>query len=87
MCVETTAREAAVRDFRVLFLRDGTATFALPDAGLGPASEAEVQRVTCNTIAFGFGEVLDVQDVIERLESTTPISSASAGSVASASDK
>ena len=71
MCVETTAREAAVRDFRVLFLRDGTATFALPDAGLGPASEAEVQRVTCNTIAFGFGEVLDVHDVIDRLDSTT----------------
>jgi len=35
MCVETTAREAAVRDFRVLFLRDGTATFALPDAVWG----------------------------------------------------
>jgi biuret amidohydrolase len=87
MCVETTAREAAVRDFRVLFLRDGTATFALPDTGLGPASEAEIQRVTCSSIAFGFGEVLGVRDVIDRLELTTPISSASAGSVASASDK
>ena len=72
MCVETTAREAATREFRVLFLRDGTATFAMPDAGLGPASAEEVQRVTCNTIAFGFGEVLDVHDVITRLESAAP---------------
>ena len=69
MCVETTAREAAVREFRVLFLRDGTATFALPDAGLGPASAEEVQRVTCSTIAFGFGEVLDVGQAIARVES------------------
>ena len=71
MCVETTAREAATREFRVLFLRDGTATFAMPDA-LGPASAEEVQRVTCSTIAFGFGEVLDVHDVIARLESAAP---------------
>ena len=72
MCVETTAREAAAREFRVLFLRDGTATFAMPDAGLGPASAEEIQRVTCNTIAFGFGEVLDVHDVIARIESAAP---------------
>ena len=62
MRVDTTAREAAVREFRVLFLRDGTATFAVPDAGLGSASAGEVQRVTCSTIAFGFGEVLDVHE-------------------------
>jgi nicotinamidase-related amidase len=68
MCVETTAREAATREFRVLFLRDGTATFAMPDAGLGPASAEEIQRVTCSTIAFGFGEVLDVHDAIARME-------------------
>lgn len=69
MCAETTAREAAAREFRVLFLRDGTATFTMPDAGMGPATAEEVQRVTCNTIAFGFGEVLDAQEAIERLES------------------
>ncbi len=67
MCVDTTAREAAVREFQVLFPRDGTATFALPDAGLGPSTAEEVQRVTCGTIAFGFGEVLDVGEAIQRL--------------------
>ena len=70
--MDTTAREAAVREFRVLFLRDGTATFAMPDAGLGAAGAAEVQRVTCGTIAFGFGEVLDVHEAIARLESAAP---------------
>ena len=39
VCCETTAREATVRDFRVLFLSDGTATFDVP----GP-SAAEIQR-------------------------------------------
>jgi ureidoacrylate peracid hydrolase len=42
VCCETTAREAAVRDFRVLFLRDGTATFSI-----GDLSAAELQRATC----------------------------------------
>jgi len=60
----------------VLFLRDGTATFALPDAGLGPSSAEEVQRVTCGTIAFGFGEVLDVHEAIQRLAGTAKTAAA-----------
>jgi len=35
VCVDTTAREAAVREFRVLFLSDDTANFDLPDGGSG----------------------------------------------------
>jgi nicotinamidase-related amidase len=67
VCVDTTAREAAVREFRVLFLADGTATFDHPDAGLGPASAEEIQRVTCAIIGFAFGEVLTVDDALGRL--------------------
>ena len=44
VCVDTTAREAAAREFRVLFLADGTANFDLPDGGLGAASAEELQR-------------------------------------------
>jgi ureidoacrylate peracid hydrolase len=76
MCVDTTAREAAVREFHVLFLRDGSATLPMPDAGLGPAGAAEVQRVTCSTIAFGFGEVLDVEEAVECLESAVQAAAA-----------
>jgi len=36
VCVDTAARESAVREFRVLFLSDGSANFDLPDGGLGP---------------------------------------------------
>ena len=49
--VETTAREAATREFRVLFLRDGTATFAMRrrpgpgQRGGGPAGDLQHDRV------------------------------------------
>jgi ureidoacrylate peracid hydrolase len=73
VCAETTAREANARDFRVLFLSDGTATFGLPDAaGLGASSAEEVQRVTCNIVGFAFGEVLTVADAMERLGAAVP---------------
>jgi ureidoacrylate peracid hydrolase len=67
VCVDTTAREAAVREFRVLFLRDGTANFDLPDGGLGPASAEELQRTACAVMAFGFAEVTTVDQVLNRI--------------------
>jgi ureidoacrylate peracid hydrolase len=67
VCVDTTAREAAVREFHVLFLRDGTANFDLPDGGLGPATAEELQRTACSIMAFGFAEVVSVDEVLGRL--------------------
>ena len=67
VCVDTTAREASVREFRVLFLSDGTASFDLPDGGLGPASAEELQRTACAVMAFGFAEVITVDDVLNRI--------------------
>ena len=67
VCVDTTAREAAAREFRVLFLSDGTANFDLPDGGLGPAGAAELQRAACAVMAFGFAEVTTVARVLERI--------------------
>jgi hypothetical protein len=72
VCCETTAREANVRDFKVIFLADGTATFGLPDLGFGAVSAAEIQRSTCSTLAFGFAEVTTVADVSARLEAVRP---------------
>ena len=46
VCCETTAREAAVRDFRVFFLSDGTTTF-----GIGDVSAAQ-------TVDEMIGEIL-----------------------------
>jgi ureidoacrylate peracid hydrolase len=68
-CAETTAREATARDYRVVFLSDGTAMFDLPGSALGPATAEEVQRVTCATLSFDFAEVSTVADVADRLAS------------------
>ena len=60
-------RTAAVREFCVLFLSDGTANFDLPDGGLGPAGAEELQRTACAVMAFGFAEVVTVDQVLSRI--------------------
>jgi ureidoacrylate peracid hydrolase len=62
VCCETTAREAAVRDFHVFFLSDGTATF-----DIGDVSAAEVQRATCATLGLLFAQVLTVDEMISKI--------------------
>jgi nicotinamidase-related amidase len=64
VCCETTAREAMVRDFRVFFLSDGTATL-----GMGDASAAELQKATLATLGFLFAQVLTVDEMIRRIRS------------------
>jgi ureidoacrylate peracid hydrolase len=70
VCCETTAREAAMRDFKVIFLSDGTATYGLPDMGFGPVTAKEVQNLTCSVVGFFFGQVLTVDQVIERIKAS-----------------
>jgi ureidoacrylate peracid hydrolase len=67
VCCETTAREANVRDLKVIFLSDGTATFGLPDLGYGPISAEEIQKAVCSTLAFAFAQVLTVDQMIEKI--------------------
>ena len=68
VCCDTTAREANQRDFKVLFLKDGTTTFDLPDvAGMGAIPAAEVQRTVCTTLAFAFAEVLSCNEAINKI--------------------
>ena len=62
VCCETTAREAMVRDFRVLFLSDGTTTGGVP--GL---SVDDVQRASLATVGTFFAEVLTVGEVTNRI--------------------
>jgi hypothetical protein len=51
----------------VQFLSDGTATFGLPDLGFGALTAQEVQRVTCSVMDFFFGQVLTVNQAIEKI--------------------
>jgi nicotinamidase-related amidase len=60
VCCDTTAREANARDFRVLFLSDGTATND-PD----PES---VQRATLEMMGSLFAQVLTIDDVLSRID-------------------
>jgi nicotinamidase-related amidase len=63
ICCETTAREAAVRDFHVFFLSDGTAT-----AAMGNVSAEDLQKATCATLGFLFAEVLTVDQMIGKIQ-------------------
>ena len=64
MCCDTTAREANARDFRVLFLSDGTAT---------TGSEAEqFQKATLEIIDGLFGQVITIDEVLQKITSTRP---------------
>ena len=67
ICCESTARAARMRDYKVLFLSDGTAAWGLPDAGWGKISAEEAQRYVLTVIAFHFGEVLSVEKVMDRI--------------------
>jgi ureidoacrylate peracid hydrolase len=67
VCCESTARDARIRDYRVLFLSDGTAAWGLPDAGWGEISQAEAQKYVLTTMAFHFAEVLPVEKAIDRI--------------------
>ena len=55
VCCDTTAREANARDFRVLFLSDGTAT-----------RQTELQAATLATLATVFAQVLTVEEVTAK---------------------
>lgn len=62
VCCETTAREAAVRDFRVFFLSDGTAT-----SEIGDVSADELQKATLTTLGLLFAQVITVDEMIQKI--------------------
>jgi nicotinamidase-related amidase len=60
VCCDTTAREANARDFRVLFLSDGTAT--------NDPDPERAQAATLEMIGSLFGQVLTVDEVLEKMD-------------------
>ncbi|MDT4893103.1 MAG: hypothetical protein QOE97_2138 [Pseudonocardiales bacterium] len=70
VCVETTAREANHREFKVVFLSDGTTAGEYADAGWGTLTPAEVQKATLTIMAYAFAEVTTCNDVASRLSAT-----------------
>jgi nicotinamidase-related amidase len=62
VCADTTAREAAVRDFRVFFLSDGTST-----VDINGVPRDVLQKVTCDVLGTAFAQVLTVDQMIDKL--------------------
>jgi biuret amidohydrolase len=62
VCAETTAREAAVRDFRVFFLSDGTST-----VDINGVPREVLKKVTCAVLGTAFAQVLTVDQMIDKL--------------------
>ncbi|MFH1942755.1 MAG: isochorismatase family protein [bacterium] len=58
LCCETTARDAFVRDFRVFFLVDGTATVS-----------EEYHFASLRNLAYGFAYLKQCEEIIEVLRS------------------
>ena len=56
LCCETTARDAFVRDFRVFFLVDGTATVS-----------EEYHFASLKNLAYGFAYLKDCEEIIEEV--------------------
>jgi ureidoacrylate peracid hydrolase len=63
VCCDTTAREANARDFRVLFLSDGTAT----NDETRERSEA-AQAATLELIRSLFGQVLTIGELLDKID-------------------
>ncbi len=56
LCCETTARDAFVRDFRVFFLADGSAT-----------SDSRYHEATLMNLAYGFATLMSCSEAVEAL--------------------
>lgn len=70
VCCETTIRDAAHREYKVVALADACAAMPYPDMGWGALTAAEIQRVSLTTIAMEFGEVTTTDDIIQRIKSS-----------------
>ncbi len=57
LCCETTARDAFMRDYRVFFLIDGTAT-----------ARSELQLATLKNLGFGFAYLITCDELIKTFK-------------------
>ena len=68
VCCDSTARDAFSRDYKVIFLSDGTASRDLPDLGFGPVSAEEIQKVVLTILAMSFAQVSSIDQVMTEIE-------------------
>ena len=66
VCCETTAREANMRDYKVFFISDATATFNTPEV-----SADQIQPVVLATLKAAFAQIESTASMIRKLEEHT----------------
>lgn len=67
-CCHATARDAMFRNYRVVFLSDGTGTFDYPDVGCGAMTAEEVHQATLKILAFSTAHVMSCEELLSRLQ-------------------
>jgi len=66
-CCHATARDAMLRNYRVVFLSDATATYDYPDRGFGAMSNADVHHAMLVILADSTAHVMSVTDMNARI--------------------
>lgn len=75
ICCETTAREAAQHDFRVVFLSDGTAT-----KEMNGVSADDLQRATLASLGMVFAQISTIAEVTDKIRSSVTTAAMAPGS-------
>jgi nicotinamidase-related amidase len=66
ICCETTAREAAQHDFRVVFLSDGTST-----KDMNGVAATDLQRATLASVGMVFAQIATIDEVEGNLRASS----------------
>ncbi|MBM7570221.1 cysteine hydrolase family protein [Aquibacillus albus] len=73
ICCETTARQAVEREYKVIFLSDGTAAGDKPDMGWGPVSAELNQQVTLINLASTFCQVSPTNQIVSEIKENSKL--------------
>lgn len=65
-CCHATARDAMFRNYRVLFLSDGTATYDYPDEGVGGMSAADIHQAMLVVLKGSTTDVATIDEFMSR---------------------
>ncbi len=71
MCVSTTMRVGANLGYRMVLVGDASDCFDLPDGDGGVIPAETVHQVHLATLRYEFGDVVDTQEVLELLPTST----------------
>ena len=74
ICCDTTAREAAQHDFRVVVLSDGTAT-----KEMNGVSAHDLQKATLASLGMVFAQIATIDEVVDKLRARSVEPSAAIG--------